>query len=146
MSTRYISVEEARQALIDRPPYATVGDYNEILSGRITRNHNADSRVIDLLDLPPHKLHATTTLPYFIIVYLYNQRGNAVDEIDLIDAAYNEGYNYFPAWRVRKYFDETQAHIPCWYDSKEKKTYYQWTEPSELSNKTQAALDRGDDW
>lgn len=146
MSTRYISVEEATKALQDRKPYATIKNFHPILRGNMKREYGDNELAIDILDLPPEKLHVTTTLPHFIIVYLHNHKGEAVEETDLKEAAYKAGYNNFPTRRVREYFYETQAHIPCWYESKEKKTYYQWTEPSELSNKTQAALDRGDDW
>ena len=142
--TLHITPEKAQEAIQNRKPYATLGDFKEILNSRILRNHSEDALAVDVLELP---LTQTTTFAHWVINYLYANKDIAVQERDLIEKATQAGYEPFSHLRfVKKFIEDTQAHIGRWRDQKTGKTFYQWYPPNDLTNKVQECLDRGDDW
>ena len=130
-------------AVQSRTPYATVGDFKEIVSRSVLNGCSEDALAIDFLELP---LVKTTTFPHWVIAHLHSRKGTRVEESDLTIEASQAGYRISDMRFVKKFLENTQSNIGVWYDSKDKKVYYCWYEPDELTTKTQESLDRGDDW
>ena len=142
--TLAITPEKAKQVLSSRPQYATVNDFKNILSGNVFNQYNPGTLIVDTGIRA--SIDKKTTLPHWVIRYLYNNRDKSVEQSDLTVAAISQGYRKSDMYAVKKFLEETQGAIGIWYESKERKTYYRWWPDNELTRVNQAALDRGEDW
>jgi len=141
--TLLITPEEAQTALQARPPYATIGDFKELLNSKITKNCSEETLAIDVLEMPLTKM---TTFPHWAVAYLHSQKNTHIEESDLMIAASSAGYRISDMRFVKKFLEDTQSNIGVWYNQENKKTYYCWYDPDEFTQKNQECLDRGDDW
>jgi len=141
--TLAISPEQAEHIYNSRNLYATVEDFKDILNKSIANRFEQGTLAIDALEIPVEK---TTTFPYWAIMYLHAHRDKVIEESDLLVAAISVGYRTNDFRFVKNFLKESQSNVGYWYEPKEKKTYYKWYRPNELTKKVQECLDRGEEW
>lgn len=138
-----ITPEQAEHIYNTHKPYATIEDFKSILSAKVYNRYDKSTEAIDVLEIP---LDKATTFPHWVVLYLHGHRDKVIEENDLLVEAIQAGYRKYDIRRVKSFLENSQSNVGFWYDSKTKKTYYRWYEPSELTDKVQECLDRGDNW
>jgi hypothetical protein len=138
-----ITIEQARKALGERVRYATVFDFDNITTRWVKGEYSPEALAIDVLTMP---LDKATTLPHFVVLYLYNNKDRDVAETELRDRADEANYRPHDVRALKDFFENTQSNVGVWYDSTQKKTFYRWYEPNEMTDKAQECLNRGELW
>lgn len=86
-----------------------------------------------------------TPLQQRIFDYLKNKNCD-VERDTILAVAKKAGYKADDVYTAMRELCNIQSTIGAWSDGKTRVQYMRWYEPSELTNKVQECLNRGDDW